>query len=75
MEVYYSKLRDGVTDKVKVTCYCGECSLISTPQLLDLKEKLKEYEADGREYPALVKVIDNQTQVVVGDEQSRKTAF
>ncbi len=57
MEVIYSlKLKDE-THKVRVTCECGNCSLLSTEQLNYLREKVKSFE--GKDSPERLTIICN----------------
>lgn len=42
---------------VKVTCICGKCSLLSTAQLIDLRNKIMQYK--GKDSPEEIKIIDN----------------
>jgi len=57
MEVIY-KVDNGIREKsVKVTCFCGNCSLITTKQLTYLRKKLKR--KDFYTWPKEIKVIDN----------------
>lgn len=57
MEIEYSIQFPEETHKVKVTCECGKCSLLSTSQLQDLREKLLGYR--GKDSPEAITVIDN----------------
>jgi len=57
MEVQYAIQFTDETHKVKVTCECGKCALLSTLQLQDLREKLFKYR--GKDSPESIKVIDS----------------
>lgn len=57
MEVFYTLKLGEETHKVKATCGCGECSLLSTKQLEDLREKVKGFQ--GKDSPEEIKVICN----------------
>lgn len=57
MEIIYSLKLGDETHKVRVSCECGNCSLLSTPQLEDLRAKVKAYQ--GQDSPEVIKVICN----------------
>ena len=57
MEVRYSLKLGEETHVVKATCFCGKCSLLSTEQLKDLRQKVKAFQ--GKESPEEIKVICN----------------
>lgn len=57
MEVLYTLNLGNETHKVTVTCECGSCSLLSTKQLENLREKVKVYE--GKDSPEKLMVICN----------------
>jgi hypothetical protein len=57
MEVFYTVKLGDETHKVKAKCACGNCSLLSTKQLEDLREKVSAYK--GVDSPEEIKVICN----------------
>lgn len=57
MEIIYSLTLKDEIHKVRVSCECGKCSLLSTKQLEDLREKVKSYE--GKDSPETLTVICN----------------
>lgn len=57
MELIYSlNLKDEI-HKFRVKCECGNCSLLSTKQLNDLREKASSY--FGQDSPEIIIVICN----------------
>lgn len=57
MELIYSiNIKDEV-HKFRVSCKCGNCSLLSTNQLNDLREKASTYY--GKDSPEIINVICN----------------
>jgi hypothetical protein len=68
MEIDYTIKFPEETHKVKVTCQCGQCSLLSSRQLADLRQKLVGYR--GQDSPELIRVVDNAEAVVSVTSQS-----
>lgn len=57
MSVFYTLSIGGEKHKVETVCECGKCSLLSSTQLEDLRNKVKSYE--GQDSPEIIKVICN----------------
>lgn len=57
MEIEYTIQFPEELHKVKVTCECGKCSLLSTLQLQDLRQKLLGFR--GKDSPERIMVVDN----------------
>ena len=57
MEIIYSLILGQEKHIVRVKCNCGNCSLMSTKQLDDLRQKVKSFE--GQDSPEIINVICN----------------
>ena len=57
MELIYSLTLKDEIHKFRVKCECGTCSLLSTTQLNDLREKASSY--FGQDSPEIIIVICN----------------